>query len=93
MRVCDFSQSRPMSRPAVRYQWEDEPPERPSEFIPSTGYSLLSSGYTTPSELKARAARRHRKAGWGLKGIIIVGIALLAVCGYVMREAVKLLGG
>ena len=82
-----------MSRHAVRYQWEDEPPERPSEFIPSTGYSLLSSGYTTPSEIKAaRAARRRRKAGWGLKGIIIVGIALLAVCGYVMREAVKLLG-
>jgi hypothetical protein len=80
-----------MSRHAVRYQWEDEPPERPSEFIPSTGYSMLS-GPTVPSALNTRAARHRRKTGWGLKGVIIVVLALLVACGFVMREAVKLLG-
>lgn len=76
---------------AVNYQWDDEPPERPSEFVPSTGYSVLSS-FNTPSTLNARA-RRQRSSGWGLKGVLAVVIVLLGVCGYVMLKAVKLLQG
>ncbi len=81
----------PMRRNAVRYQWEDEPPERRSEFIPSTGYSQLSS-FNTPSEPRARSTRTRQRSGWGLKGVIAVVAALLGVCGYVMHEVVKLLG-
>ena len=75
------------------YGWDEEPAdERPSEFVQSTGYSVLS-GYHHPSDLNARAARRRRGSGFGFKAVVAVFLVLLGLSGFAIHEAVKLLRG
>ena len=79
------------SRPHT-FNWDEEPAdERPSEFMPSTGYSMLS-GYHVPSEMNARVAHRRRGSGFGFKGIVfaailILGLSVLAIqqLGHLLR--------
>ena len=73
------------------FAWDEEPhDERPSEFVQSTGYSVLS-GYHLPSDLNARAARRRKGSGLGFKGIVGVCLVLLGVSGFAIFEAMKFL--
>jgi hypothetical protein len=81
-----------MSRHTHVYGWDEEPAdERPSEFMTSTGYSLLSA-YHVPHDLSRRAARR-RRGGRGFPAVVIACIVLLLVCGVAIHAFVKLLHG
>ena len=59
------------------FDWDAEPKdERPSEFIPSTGFSSLSGYYAMPPD--ARVYRKRRgSSGRGL----LLGIALVVTMG------------
>jgi hypothetical protein len=73
------------------FGWDEEPlGERPSEFVQSTGYSVLS-GYHLPSELNARAARRRKGSGAGFTGLVIVFVVLLGASGFAMHKLIELL--
>ncbi|MBX3607506.1 MAG: hypothetical protein KF788_19655 [Piscinibacter sp.] len=65
------------------YDWSTEPKdERPSEFIPSTGFSSLSGYYAMPPD--ARVQRRRRGSSGGLWLLAVVGLAIgLGVAGLV----------
>jgi len=82
-----------MARQPHVYGWDEEPAdERPSEFAPSTGYSLLS-GYHVPADLSARSARRRRGRSVGAVTLLVVCVVLLAVSGAAMVHLVRLLHG
>ena len=75
------------------YGWDEEPAdERPSEFMPSSSFQLLS-GYHVPEDVSARAARRRRGEGVGLKTAIVVGLVLIGLAGLAIREFVRLHAG
>lgn len=58
------------------FGWDAEPhDERPSEFVPSTGYSSLSGYYSMP-ETRGGPARR---SGGGFKWILIAGAVFVAL--------------
>lgn len=72
------------------FDWESEPKdERPSEFVPSTGFSSLSGYYAMPPDSRIMRGRRRRGGGvsvlWLATGFVIaVGTsALLAFVHYV----------
>ncbi|MBS0444424.1 MAG: hypothetical protein JSR59_00600 [Proteobacteria bacterium] len=67
------------------YQWEDEPvDERPSEFASTT--STLASGFASaPPALRRRANRT------GLRTMLTVTIALLALGGWLLHHWAQLL--
>lgn len=61
------------------FSWEHEPKdERPSEFVPSTGYSSLSGYYTMPDSGLA-PSRRARRRGIGLNGVLVAAIAAIGL--------------
>ena len=71
------------------YGWDEEPvDERPSEFVPTSGYSALS-GYHVPRDLSARVSRRRR--GRGLTGLVIATLVLLIASGVAIRQFAKVL--
>ncbi len=58
------------------YGWDAEPKdERPSEFVPSTGYSALSGYYAMPDS-GLRPVRRHRVSV--LPMLAVVGLVISA---------------
>jgi hypothetical protein len=58
------------------FGWESEPrDERPSEFVPSTGYSALSGYYAMPDTRARRSSRR------GSQGPLLVLLVSAAVVG------------
>ncbi len=82
-----------MQRQTTAFGWEHEPAdERPSEFVQSTGYSVLS-GYHLPSDLNARAARRSGGSGVGFKTVVLAIVVFLGVSGFAIHEFAKLLRG
>ena len=59
------------------YGWDAEPKdERPSEFIPSTGFSSLSGYYSMPPD--ASVYRRARRNRGGLK-LVLATLFMLAL--------------
>jgi hypothetical protein len=69
-----------------RYGWEHETvDERPSEFMPSSGYACLS-GYQT--DLESRRAARARA---GLKRLALCFLVMLALGSWAIWELVPLL--
>ncbi|HEY0857825.1 MAG TPA: hypothetical protein VGE16_12245 [Albitalea sp.] len=73
------------------YGWDEEPAdERPSEFMPSSGYSALS-GYHVPRDLSARLSRRRRGGGW--VGLVIATLLLIVSSGVVIQQFAKILQG
>ena len=55
------------------FGWDTEPKdERPSEFVPSTGYSALSGYYAMPDS--AQAARR--RGGGMVPLLVVVGLVV-----------------
>lgn len=68
------------------FGWETEPKdERPSEFVPSTGFSSLSGYYAMPDRLGHPAPpRRKARMGTGLvAAIFVVAIGALGLWGLV----------
>jgi len=67
------------------FGWETEPrDERPSEFVPSTGYSALSGYYAMPD---ARGRRPPPRRGHGpllvlLASAAVVGLGAAALLGF-----------
>jgi len=75
------------------YGWDEEPAdERPSEFMPSSSFQLLS-GYHVPADLSARAARRRRGQGVGFKTVIVASLVLIVLAAVAIVEFVKLSAG
>ena len=61
------------------YGWEAEPvDERPSEFMASGGYSVL----TSDQRLDAAIRKRHARARVGLGGTLAFLVILFALGGY-----------
>lgn len=72
-------QARPFKDTQV-YDWDAEPKdERPSEFIPSTGFSSLSGYYAMPPDA---SVYRRRRTGGG-PGLALLGAALVVVLGLI----------
>jgi hypothetical protein len=68
-------QSRSDFKETQVYGWEAEPKEeRPSEFIPSTGFSSLSGYYAMPPD--ARIYRRRHSGSGGLKLLFAAAFVL-----------------
>lgn len=73
------------------YDWDAEPKdERPSEFIPSTGFSSLSGYYAMPPD--ARVYRRNRRNGGGLT-VLLVGLLVIVVGVVGLLGLIQLLKG
>jgi hypothetical protein len=66
------------------FGWDHEPKdERPSEFVQSTGYSVLSGYYTLPDS--AVAKRRQRRSGFNgvlIAALMAVGVGTAALIGF-----------
>lgn len=65
------------------FTWDHEPSEeRPSEFMNSTSYSLLSGYHVLPDEERSKRQRRRRRArtvtAWSwLSVILVVGVVII----------------
>jgi hypothetical protein len=78
-------------KPTHVYGWDEEPAdERPSEFMSSSGYSVLS-GYHTPHDLSARMSRRRKGSGLGFAGLLVALVVLLVLSAYAMNEFGRLI--
>ena len=50
------------------FDWEAEPKdERPSEFVPSTGFSSLSGYYSMPPDARVMRHNRRSSGGGGVR--------------------------
>lgn len=78
-------------KPTQVFDWESEPrDERPSEFVPSTGYSALSGYHAMPDVEAAPTRRPARAAGshtamWMVALIVTLGVAGLFGLGHLLR--------
>jgi hypothetical protein len=65
------------------FGWDAEPhDERPSEFVPSTGYSALSGYYAMP-DTHARPTRRSGSFKWILiAGAVFIALGTAALLGF-----------
>jgi len=64
------------------FDWEQEPhDERPSEFVPSTGYSQLSGYYATP-DAAPRRRRRRRGISALTASLVALGFGGAALLGF-----------
>jgi hypothetical protein len=71
------------------YGWDNEPvDERPSEFMPSTGYATLS-GYH--SALDARRTRRHRGSRAGIAAVLVFALLAIVAGGWAIVKFAPLL--
>jgi hypothetical protein len=81
-----------MSRNTHVFGWDEEPAdERPSEFMHSTLGSSAFSGYHVPREMAARYDRRRRGSGWGLGGVVVAFVLLIALSGLAFHQLARLL--
>lgn len=78
----------PRKEPAFKetqiFGWDQEPKEdRPSEFIPSTGYSSLSGYYSMPDSagVAVRGRRRGRFNGLIVASLAVVGLGAAGLIG------------
>lgn len=68
------------------FDWEAEPKdERPSEFVPTTGFSSLSGYYSMPPD--ASVMRRSRRSGGGgavlwLSAGLVIALGALAMLAF-----------
>ena len=71
------------------FDWESEPKdERPSEFVPTTGFWSLSGYYSMPPDAQAmRRQHRGRRGGGGavlwLSAALVVTLGALALLAFV----------
>lgn len=65
------------------FNWDIEPKdERPSEFVPSTGYSVLSGYYTVPDSAMVRRQRRSGVSGVLVAALVAIGLGAAAMIGF-----------
>lgn len=65
------------------FSWDHEPKdERPSEFVPSTGYSVLSGYHTLPDSAVARHRHRSGVNGVLVAALVAIGIGTAALVGF-----------
>lgn len=68
------------------FDWETEPAdERPSEFVQSTGYSVLSGFHAAPP---TRPSTRKRSSSGGINMLlvaagVVIGLGALALVGFI----------
>lgn len=68
------------------FDWDSEPKdERPSEFVPSTGFSSLSGYYSMPPD--ARVMRHNRRSGGGGGAVLWLSAGLVIALGAVAMLA------
>lgn len=71
------------------FDWENEPVgERPSEFMPSTGYSVLSGYHALNAPIPRRRASQSR---FGFKTWVVFAVGMLIVCAYAMFQLAPIL--
>ncbi len=71
------------------FDWENEPVgERPSEFLPSTGYSVLSGYHAIAAPIAHRRASRSR---FGFTAWIVFAVAMLLLGAWAMSELAPML--
>jgi hypothetical protein len=64
------------------FNWDIEPKdERPSEFLPSTGYSVLSGFYTLPDSAVPKRQRRSGISGVLVAALVAIGLGAGALVG------------
>lgn len=81
-----------MSKQSHIFGWEEEPvDERPSEFMPSTGYSSPSGYYSTHDLPHPRA--KPAASRYGFKTFMLACVALAIVGGSAMVHLSTLLRG
>lgn len=77
------NRSRPFKDTQV-FDWQTEPKdERPSEFVPSTGFSSLSGYYAMPPD--ARVYRRRSGMGAGtllLAALLVIVLGATVLLGF-----------
>ena len=79
-----------MTKPSHIYGWDEEPiDERPSEFMASTGYSVLS-GY---APLNDPMRKEHPRGRFGFKTMLVFCVVLLALGACAIAKLVPLLRG
>lgn len=78
-----MTRSRPNDLKATQvFDWETEPKEeRPSEFVPSTGFSSLSGYYAMPPD--SSVGRRYRRPRGGNGVVLWLATALVLALGAV----------
>jgi hypothetical protein len=73
------------------FDWENEPVgERPSEFMPSTGYSVLSGYHAINAPIP------HRRASPGHFGFLtwaLFAVAMVTLCAWAMSALAPMLRG
>jgi hypothetical protein len=82
-----------MSKHSHVFGWDEEPvDERPSEFMASTGYSVLSGYHPLPDDNQA-PRRRRAPSRFGLKTLLVCCAVLLALGAYALLKLAPLLRG
>ena len=82
-----------MKKQAHVFGWEEEPvDERPSEFMASTGYSVLS-GYYPIDELRRPPLAPRPRSRIGFKTLLLACVVVLALGAYALAKVVPLLHG
>jgi hypothetical protein len=77
-----MSRSNRLFKDTQVFGWDAEPKdERPSEFVPSTGYSALSGYYSMP-EVRRRPHGRSRVSVVLVAGIVCVALGAAALLGF-----------
>jgi hypothetical protein len=72
------------------YGWDEEPAdERPSEFMQSTGYSVLSGYHPMNDPLR----RRRREPRFGFKALLAFCIVILALGVFCLVKLAPMLRG
>ena len=82
-----------MTKQSHIFGWEEEPvDERPSEFMASTGYSVLSGYHPIDEPLRRLRAPRPRSR-FGFKTLLVSCLVILALGAYALAELAPLLRG
>ncbi len=80
---------KPPFKQTQRFDWENEPAgERPSEFVPSSGYSVLSGYHAIGAPIRHRRASRGR---FGFTTWALFTVAVLTLGAWAMSALAPLL--
>ncbi len=75
---------KPQFKETQLFDWENEPvSERPSKFMHSTGYSVLSGYHALNAPIPHRRAAQSR---YGFKTWVVFAVVMLIVCAYAMMQ-------
>ncbi|MDE2092805.1 MAG: hypothetical protein KGL99_08545 [Burkholderiales bacterium] len=82
-----------MAKQTHVFGWDEEPvDERPSEFMVSTSYSVLSGYHPIDEPLRPQLATRQRSR-FGFKTLLLACVVVLALGAYALAKLAPLLRG